>query len=101
MPTFLNQVNKISDKYIEEAKKNNQPLIDERNKFVGKDLKDFGFVHHSSPMENDPELKEFKAFIKDTSYTILTEQGYDLIDHKLYFRSLWVQEFPQTGGGDH
>jgi hypothetical protein len=38
---------------------------------LGKDLKDFGVVHHSAFMGNDPELKEFKAFIKDTSYTIL------------------------------
>jgi len=101
MPTFLNEVNKISDKYIEEAKKNNQPLIDERNKSIGKDIKDFGFVHHSAFMGNDPELKEFKAFIKDTSYTILSEQGYDLSGHKLYFKDLWVQEFPKAGGGEH
>lgn len=101
MPTYLNDLNRISDKYIEEAKKNNQPLIDERNKFIGKDIKDFGFVHHSAFMGNDPELKEFKAFIKDTSYTILSEQGYDLSGHKLYFKDLWVQEFPQAGGGEH
>jgi hypothetical protein len=101
MPTFLNKVNKISDRYIEEAKKINQPLIEERNKSMGKDLKDFGFVNHSAFMGNDPELKEFKAFIKDTSYTILSEQGYDLSGHKLYFKDLWVQEFPKAGGGEH
>lgn len=101
MPTFLNQLNKISDRYIEEAKNNNQKIIDERNKFMGKDLKDFAVVHHSAFMGNDSELKEFKAFIKDTSYTILNEQGYDLSGHKLYFKDLWVQEFPKAGGGEH
>jgi hypothetical protein len=57
MPTYLNDLNRISDKYIEEAKKTNQPLIDERNKFIGKDIKDFAFVHHSAFMGNDPEVK--------------------------------------------
>lgn len=101
MPTFLNEINKISDRYIDEAKKNNEKIIEERNKFMGKDLKDFAVVHHSAFMGNDPELKEFKAFIKDTSYTILNEQGYDLSGHKLYFKDLWVQEFPKAGGGEH
>jgi hypothetical protein len=54
MPTFLNEVNKISDRYIEEAKKNNEKIIDERNNFLGKDLKDFAVVHHSAFMGNDP-----------------------------------------------
>jgi hypothetical protein len=54
MTTFLNEVNKISDRYIEEAKNNNQKIIEERNKFLGKDLKDFAVVHHSAFMGNDP-----------------------------------------------
>ena len=67
MPTFLNQLNKISDRYIEEAKKNNEKIIEERNKFMGKDLKDFAVVHHSQFIGNDPELNEFKAFIDDVT----------------------------------
>jgi uncharacterized protein (TIGR02466 family) len=101
MPTFLNDINKISDIYIEEAKKINKPLIDERNKSIGKDLKDFGFVHHSAFMRNNQELNGFKTFIKNTSYNILTNQGYDLSGYKLYFKDLWVQEFPRAGGGEH
>jgi len=101
MPVYLNHLNKISDKYLEESKKINMPLIEERNKLIGTDLKDFGMVNHSQYMANDPELKEFKTFIKDTSYTILTEQGYDLTGHRLTFKDLWVQEFPKAGGGEH
>jgi len=101
VPIWVNKLNNICDKYIEEAKKNNQPIINERNKLIEKDLKDFKIVHHSNYIGNDPELNEFKAFVKDTSYNILTEQGYDLAGHKLYFKDLWVQEFPKAGGGYH
>lgn len=101
VPIWVSKLNNICDKYIEEAKNNNILVIDERNKLIGKDLKDFRIVHHSDYIGNDPELNEFKAFVKDTSYNILTEQGYDLTGHKLYFKDLWVQEFPKAGGGYH
>ena len=45
-----------------------QKTLDERNKFIGKDIKDFGFVHHSAYMGNDPELKEIDVVIIDEAH---------------------------------
>lgn len=101
MPTYLKKLNEACDPHIEKAKKVNQPLIDQRNKNYKKDLKDFAFVHHSLDIREDPALQEFISFVKDTSYTILNEQGYDLTDHKIILKDLWVQEFPRAGGGYH
>ena len=46
-PKFVDSLNKASDKYIEAAKKNLKPAIDERNKKFG-DKGDMGHVFHST-----------------------------------------------------
>ena len=50
---FVDDLNKFSDKYIEEAKKLLKPDIDKRNKKFG-DKGDMGHVFHSTSLISDP-----------------------------------------------
>ena len=73
IPEWVSYVNKVCDKYIKEAKKNNIKNIKERE----------------------------KAFNKKTSWNILNHMGYNLNDYELFFTEFWVQEFAEKGGGHH
>jgi len=101
---FLNKINKVSDKYILEAKNNNKILIDREKtwgKKISKQKKDHGLVYHSKSLINETEFLEFNNFVIDISKNILDIQGFDLTNYTLYFTELWVQEFSKTGGGNH
>jgi uncharacterized protein (TIGR02466 family) len=90
---FLDNLNKVSDKYINDAiEKNKQHFINN---------KDFGLVHHSESLINDANFYTFIKFICKKSYLILDEQGYDLKSYSLVINELWVQEFSKEGGGHH
>ena len=91
--SFLDNLNKISDKYINDAI--------EKNKINFINGKDFGLVHHSEPLIHDVNFYTFIKFICKKSYSILDEQGYDLKDYSLAINELWVQEFSKEGGGHH
>jgi uncharacterized protein (TIGR02466 family) len=91
--SWLDSLNKFSDKYIEKAKENN------KKSFINN--KDFGLAHHSDSLTEDVNFSKFIGFISKRSYTILDEQGYDLKDYSLVIRQLWVQEFSKDGGGHH
>jgi len=91
--SWLDLLNKFSDKYIEEAIENNKKL------FINN--KDFGLAHHSSPLMNDINFLKFIEFVTKRSYSILDEQGYDLKYYSLALTELWVQEFSKEGGGNH
>jgi uncharacterized protein (TIGR02466 family) len=91
--SFLDNLNKISDKYISDAIEKNK-----KNFINGED---FGLVHHSESLTNDTDFCTFIQFICKKSYSILDEQGYDLKDYSLTVRELWVQEFSKQGGGYH
>jgi hypothetical protein len=86
---WVDNLNKLSDPYIEEAKKIN------KNNFK------FENVYHSFPLSEDPNFKEFIQFINQNSYNILDKQGYDLSNYFLAISELWVQEFSNKGGGLH
>jgi hypothetical protein len=73
--SWLDSLNKFSDKYIEEAKENNKKL------FINN--KDFGLAHHSDSLTSDINFLKFIEFISKRSYSILDEQGYDLKDYSL------------------
>ena len=91
--SWLDSLNKFSDKYIEEAVENNKKL------FINN--KDFGLAHHSTALTGDVSFLKFIEFISKRSYLILDEQGYDLKDYSLALTELWVQEFSKDGGGNH
>ncbi len=99
-PKFVKQLNKASDKYIEESKKNLKKSIDERNKKFG-NKKDMGNVFHSTTLIGDPNFVELQKYIGATSHNLLTEMGFDLNQYQVFITELWVQEFAKKGGGHH
>ena len=99
-PSFVDSLNKTSDKYIEEAKKRLKPIIDKRNKKFG-NKGDMGNVFHSISLVNVPDFLELQNYVGATSHNLLGEMGFDLTNFKVYTIDLWVQEFPKKGAGHH
>ena len=97
---FVNKLNKPSDKYIEEAKKNLKKIISERNKKFG-DRGDMGNVFHSTSLIGDSNFKELQDYIGATSNNLLIEMGFDLTNYSIFITEMWVQEFAKKGGGHH
>ena len=99
-PEFVSEIDKASDKYIDEAKKNLQPDIDKRNK-ENKTKGDLGSVYHSTTLIGDPKFKTLTDYIGATSHNLLMEMGFDMSGHQLFTTEMWVQEFAKKGGGHH
>tara|TARA_Y100001937_G_scaffold118609_1_gene173161 strand:+ start:1063 stop:1779 length:717 start_codon:yes stop_codon:yes gene_type:complete len=104
-PEWLKPAIKATDKFIEAAKKREEPNVKERKKWLGnKDylkVKDHGMSYHSSPLNGTPELKEMEQYVGNTSLNLLTEWGYDMNNYTMFFTEFWVQEFAKKGGGHH
>ena len=99
-PSFVDSLNKASDKYIKEAKKRLKPIIDKRNKKFG-NKGDMGNVFHSTSLVNVPDFLELQNYVGATSYNLLGEMGFDLTNFRVYTTELWVQEFAKKGAGHH
>jgi len=99
-PEFVSEIDKASDKYIDEARKNLQPDIDKRNK-TNKTKGDLGSVYHSTTLIGDPAFKVLTDYIGATSNNLLLEMGFDMSGHQLFTTEMWVQEFAKDGGGHH
>ena len=101
IPEWVEDTNKVCDKYIKEAKKNNIKAIKEREKKFGKKIGDHGMSYHSTTLVGDPALKELQEYIGSTSWNVLDHMGYDLTNYELFWTEFWVQEFGEKGGGHH
>ena len=99
-PSFVKDLNKASDKYIKQAKKNLKKDIDKRNKKFG-DKGDMGHVFHSSTLIDDPNFLELQNYVGATSHNLLNEMGFDLTQYQVFTTEMWVQEFAKDGGGHH
>ena len=99
-PGFVDDLNKASDSYINQAKKNLKKDIDKRNKDFG-DKGNMGHVFHSTSLIGDPKFKTLTDYIGATSQNLLLEMGYDLKDYAVFTTEMWVQEFAKEGGGHH
>jgi uncharacterized protein (TIGR02466 family) len=99
-PEWLKKLNKYSDPFILESKKNGKKEIDERNNKFG-NKKDFAHVFHSSTLNNQKGFEELQNFVGFTAGSILDEQGFDLSNYEMVMSEFWVQEFPKSGGGHH
>jgi|TARA_R110000782_G_scaffold1473_1_gene5703 uncharacterized protein (TIGR02466 family) len=97
---YVDSLNKASDPYIEESKKNLKPFIDKRNKEYG-NKGDMGHVFHSNTLIGDPSFKKLTEYIGATSNNLLTEMGFDMSNHEMFVTEMWVQEFAKKGGGHH
>ena len=99
-PGFVKDLNKASDSYIEESKKNLKADIDKRNKKYG-DKGDMGHVFHSTTLIGDPSFKKLQDYIGATAYNLLGEMGFDVSHYQVFTTEMWVQEFSKKGGGHH
>ena len=99
-PEFVNDLNKASDKYIKQSKKNLKKQIEKRNKKFG-DKGDMGHVFHSTTLIGDPKFKKLTDYIGATAHNLLSEMGFDLTNYQVFTTELWVQEFAKQGGGHH
>jgi uncharacterized protein (TIGR02466 family) len=92
-PEFLKSLNKVSNKYINEARKKNKNYI--------KEFGDFGTSHHSTPLTKDNNFLDFRNYIGQKSWEFLDQMGYDMNLYTTMFSEMWVQEFSKKGGGHH
>ena len=99
-PAFVNKLNKASDKYIKQSKKNLEKDINKRNKKFG-NKGDMGNVFHSSTLIGDPNFLELQNYVGATSHNLLLEMGFDLSQYQVFITEMWVQEFAKNGGGHH
>jgi len=102
LPNILQPIIILTDRIIQEEKiKQKEQYISLKIKKNLKDseITDHGWVYHSNNIHNYKEIMPLSEIILQNSYNILNEQGYDLKQHNLYFKELWVQEFPKSGGG--
>jgi len=100
VPEFVDDLNKASDKYIKQSKKNLKKQIEKRNKKFG-DKGDMGHVFHSTSLIDDPKFIKLIDYIGATAYNLLGEMGFDLTNYQVFTTELWVQEFAKQGGGHH
>jgi uncharacterized protein (TIGR02466 family) len=101
IPEWVDDANKVCDKYIKDARKNNVKVIKERENKFGKKIGDHGMSYHSTSLVGDPALKELQEYIGATSWNVLDHMGYDLKNYELFWTEFWVQEFGDKGGGHH
>jgi len=99
-PSFVDDLNKASDSYIEAAKKTLKPSIDKRNKKFG-DKGDMGNVFHSTTLIGDPNFAKLQNYIGATAANLLNEMGFNLTHYQVFTTEMWVQEFAKKGGGHH
>ena len=99
-PGFVNELNKASDSYIEDSKKNLKKSINERNKKLG-NKGDMGHVFHSTSLIGDPKFKKLQDYVGATAHNLLVEMGFDMTNYQLFITEMWVQEFAKKGGGHH
>ena len=96
-PEWLDKLNKICQPYIDGSKENYK----EEYKRSEEDKNDFAKVYHSTNLLDDPKFKFFTDYVGVKSYDFLNYSGFDISNHTLLWRDLWVQEFTKTGGGHH
>ena len=96
---FLPNALKVTDSYIKAAQKKAQPLLKERKQNYKKNIKDFGISYQSTTMMNEEKLFPLRDRVGELSYQFLEASGFDLMNHILTMKEMWVQEFSSLGGG--
>ena len=98
-PEWVGKLNKLSDPYIAEARKeqeeNNKKKLDLGYK------NDIGMTYHSSPLEPDQNFRFFHDYMAKKARWVLDDMGYDMERYGLHYTESWVQEFSFNGAGHH
>ena len=92
---FVKSLNKASDPYIKEAKKNKEA------KAHLKAHGDFGRSFHSTQLLNDSQFMDFRNYVGQKCWEFLDHSGFDMSHYTTFFEQMWVQEFAKKGGGNH
>tara|TARA_R110002051_G_scaffold72906_1_gene131818 strand:- start:453 stop:1085 length:633 start_codon:yes stop_codon:yes gene_type:complete len=92
-PEFVKSLTKATNKYIKAARIRDKKIIEY--------TKDFGNSHHSTPLTQDNNFRDFRDYIGQKSWEYLDHQGYDMSQYITMFSEMWVQEFSKNGGGHH
>jgi len=92
---FVKSLNKASDPYIKEAKKNKEA------KAHLKAHGDFGRSFHSTQLLSDTKFMDFRNYIGQKCWEFLDHSGFDMSKYSTFFEQMWVQEFAKKGGGHH
>ena len=94
-PEFVKSLNKASDPYIKEAKKQKD------SKDYLKKYGDFGRSWHSTSLLNDTQFMDFRNYVGAKCWEFLDHSGFDMSKYTTFFEQMWVQEFAKKGGGNH
>jgi len=92
---FVKSLNKASDPYIKEAKRNKE------GKAHLKAYGDFGRSWHSTQLVTDSQFRDFRNYVGQKSWEFLDHSGFDMTKYTTFFEQMWVQEFAKKGGGHH
>ena len=92
-PEFIKSLNKVSNKYIKDAKK--FPEVKQHIKKFG----DFGKSYSSAPLSMDNDFLDFRNYVGQKSWEFLDWQGFDMQQYETVFSRLCVEEFAKKGGG--
>jgi len=85
-PEFLKDVRDVSLQHLALAKKQ-KPKLDPLFP-----------VYQTGPIAHEPKLKDFTAYIAQTAWRILNDQGHAMEDNITFFQEMWCQEHQQFGG---
>ena len=86
-PEFLKPVKKVATEYLKRAYKEQK-------------LDEIYPMYQTENFMNDDRLFEFSKFIGETSWNILSSQGYNMSALNLTFREMWCQEHHQFSSQD-
>lgn len=99
---LVEELNSLTDHHIVYAKNRDLQKIEKRNADIDCSLGDKNWVYHSEyNLFDNPNFKKYHDLIGKKSREFLDEMGYDLSNYSLVYDQSWVQEFSETGGGDH
>ena len=98
-PEWVSKLDKLSDPYIQQARKEQEEHNKKRLTFGYKN--DIGMTYHSLPLEPDENFRFFHNYMAQKSRWVLDDMGYDMSNYGLIFTESWVQEFSFNGAGHH
>jgi|TARA_R100001530_G_scaffold43402_1_gene33009 uncharacterized protein (TIGR02466 family) len=89
-PEWVKTLNKAANVHVKNTRITNKSLI--------RQTKDFGIIHHSGPLQGDPNFKVLLDYVVNQSWGFLKKQGYNLESRVPVVADFWVQEACKNGG---
>ena len=84
-PDFLPSVSEVSEEALNESRKTQQ-------------VNDIYPVLMSGNFFTDPRVASFSQFVADTAWSILKDQGYNMLGLQTSFMEMWTQEHHKMSG---